>query len=188
MNLKHIMIMIGATMLLSGCTTKYPRLTEPDEGYRQALEATANQSPDRPEEALKSVMDLFTDYTYDNLKQNIQLVYDENLYFRDGFKQIDTIPDLETYILHSTEPLQSCTFTFEPPVFNAPDYYLLWTMHVSFKSDKKGKVENAIGMSRIRFNKEGKVVFQQDYWDPTDILYRKIPVANGLIGYVRNRL
>ncbi|MEM7394849.1 MAG: hypothetical protein AAF492_21150, partial [Verrucomicrobiota bacterium] len=68
------------------------------------------------------------------------------------------------------------------------EYYVRWTMNVDMKRSPEGDIEHVVGMSHIRFNPAGKVVFHQDYWDPTDVLYRKIPIARGLIGYVRSKL
>ena len=45
-----------------------------------------------------------------------------------------------------------------------------------------------MGMTRMRFNSEGQVIFHQDYWDPTDIVYVRIPVAKQLISYVKGKL
>ena len=84
--------------------------------------------------------------------------------------------------------MRECTFDFESPVIDGEDVYLRWTMNVNLKRDKPDRVDRAIGMSHLRFNDEGKVIFQQDYWDPTDVLYRRIPVANWLIGKVKERL
>ena len=66
--------------------------------------------------------------------------------------------------------------------------YLRWTMNVSLNRDPEDRMDSALGMSHIRFNPDGKIVFQQDYWDPTDILYSRIPVANWLIKKVKERL
>jgi len=85
---------------------------------------------------------------------------------------------LERYLVDSTQALRSCTFAFADPIKNRPDYYLRWMMKIDFKRDPTNGVDEVIGMSHIRFNREGKVVFHQDYWDPADLLYRRIPVAN----------
>jgi hypothetical protein len=54
----------------------------------------------------------------------------------------------------------------------------------------KGKetFESSIGMSRFRFNSEGQVIFHQDYWDPTTLIYKKIPIAKQLIRFVQGRM
>ena len=45
-----------------------------------------------------------------------------------------------------------------------------------------------MGVSHFRFNSSGQVVFHQDYWDPTDIVYKRIPLVKQLIAYVKKKL
>lgn len=188
MSMANFMAALGLAGLVTGCTTNFPRLTEPNQAYREALKRTAGEQPDDPARALQGVIDLFADFSRTNLEARLHGVYADSLFFRDGFKELYSMEELEPYMLESTEPLRSCTFEFSEPVMNPPDYYLHWTMRVSMKRDKPGHLEEVIGMSHLRFNAEGRVVFQQDYWDPTDVLYRRIPIARGLIGYVRSKL
>ena len=188
MKWRHVLTAIAGLGMVSGCSTTYPRLTQPDEEYRMALQATSRERPEDPDLALQAVIDLFSDFSEQNLRNHVRNVYAEHLYFRDGFKKLKHLCELEPYLVHSTEPLRSCTFSFDPPVRNPPDYYLRWTMKVNLRRDKPEQIDEVIGLSHLRFNREGKVVFQQDYWDPTDVLYRRIPIANRLIALVRSKL
>ena len=188
MNWQKVLTAFVGLSIVSGCSTTYPRLTQPDDEYRKALQATSQERPDDPDLALQAVIDLFSDFSEQNLRNNVQNVYAEHLYFRDGFKKFNHVHELEPYLVHSTKPLRSCTFFFDDPVRSPPDYYLRWTMEVNLKRDKPEQLDEVIGLSHLRFNRHGKVVFQQDYWDPTDILYRRIPIANRLIALVRSKL
>jgi len=183
--LLRLLFLLSPAACLVGCSTHYPKLTVPDAAYAKALEETADQQPDDEDAALQALMNLFEDFTATNLKANTRKVYADTFYFRDGFRQFDRIDALETYMVHSTEPLRSCTFIFSEPVKNPPDYYLRWVMRVNLKRDEPERVDEVIGFSHIRFNPAGQVAFHQYYWDPPDLLYRRFPVANRLIGYVR---
>lgn len=184
--------MVASMICGTGCSLKYERLTEPNADYKAALEATAaecTQDPKIAEKGLRSIQNLFRTYTPANIRAHVRETYADTFFFRDGFKYITKIDDLETYMVHGAEPLRSCTFDFEPPI-DAGDgnYYLKWIMNVSLESDPKDHVDRALGLSHLRFNQDGKVIFHQDYWDPTDVLYRRIPIANRMIGFVRKRL
>ena len=187
----RIGLLVGGIMTATGCATRFPHLTEPDAEYRAALRAPVGHrfaQPQQEQAALERVMNLFRDFSPENLRRQTRAVYADTLYFRDGFRLVRDIDALDAYFQHSAEPLRSCAFVFADPVQDRGDYFLRWTMSVNLKRDPEDRVEQVIGMSHIRFDEEGKVVFQQDYWDPTDVLYRRIPVANRLIGYVRSRL
>ncbi|MFP4203028.1 MAG: hypothetical protein ACLFS4_01695 [Opitutales bacterium] len=86
------------------------------------------------------------------------------------------------------EPINDIQFIFDKMIAKDGDYYLSWTMRIDFKKTPPGTWEESIGMTHLRFNSEGRVIFHQDYWDPTDIVYRRIPIAKQLIAYVKKKL
>jgi hypothetical protein len=182
-------------LAMMGCSTNTPRLTEPNAAYVQALERTDPAKHPGPEpgskaeqEAIDRVIKLFEIFSEENIRSRIRGVYAEDVYFRDGFKEFSNLEDIERYMIHSTKPVRDCTFDFPQVVSDRGEHYLRWIMNVNLNRDPEDRYDRVIGMSHIRFNEEGKVIFQQDYWDPTDLLYRRIPIANGLIQKVRSRL
>jgi hypothetical protein len=49
------------------------------------------------------------------------------------------------------------------------DYFAHWTMELESKA-ARGERIRTIGISHIRFNADGKIIFQQDSWDSCAIL------------------
>lgn len=169
--------------------------TIPDSKYRDALKWTAPDKFVLPESGteeeqamLRSFSDLFETYSRENLSARFTQVYAERLYFRDAFKEFDSVAPLQTYMLQGLEPLEAAEFKIERIVSQSGEYYVDWTMRLDFKKTPSGTWEESIGMTHIRFNSEGKVIFHQDYWDPTDIVYRRIPIAKQLISFVKNKM
>jgi hypothetical protein len=169
--------------------------TVPDADYHAALEwsdpANYNLPPaGSPAEAamLARVEALFTDYTYANLSAAIPQVYAETVYFRDAFKLLRRSAAIRAYFLEGLEVLEAAEFSFNQVVRSGGDFYIDWTMRLDFKKTPSGTWEESIGMSRMRFNSDGQVIFHQDYWDPTDIVYKRIPIAKQLIAYVKSKL
>ncbi|MGJ8653135.1 MAG: nuclear transport factor 2 family protein [Opitutaceae bacterium] len=167
----------------------------PDATYKAALEQSDPKNyqlplPGSNEEAamLACIEDLFTTYTYDNLEHNVTRVYAQKVYFRDAFRQFDNPEDLRDYLLHGLKPLDQAEFIFNRVVRSGGEFYIDWTMRLDFKSTPRDTWEESMGMSHIRYNNEGKVIFHQDYWDPTDIVYRRIPIARRLIAYVKKKM
>ncbi len=182
--LATLFVLGGVTMMIGCSTAKYPRLTEPNAAY---LEAVADKPMPVPE-AIQPLIDLFADYSKENVSQMARVVYAEELYFRDGFKEFTEIDGLEEYLVHGTEPLRSCVFEFPSVIEQDGDYYLRWVMKANLNRDPEDRVDEVIGMSHVRLNDEGKVVFQQDYWDPSDVLYRRIPVAGWMVHKIKSSL
>lgn len=181
----------------SGCATTNDMHTQtvPDAQYLAALTKTDPAQFDLPapgsaeEDAmLTRVKTLFKEYNHEYLAANIEKVYAEDVYFRDAFKQFSSARDIREYMLAGLKPLDDAEFVFGNVARAGGDFYLDWTMRLDFKKTPKGTWEESIGMTRMRFNSEGKVIFHQDYWDPTDIVYKRIPIVKQLIGYVKKKL
>lgn len=137
---------------------------------------------------LEGVKALFSDYSYENLSENVTKVYAKHVYFRDAFKQFSKAEDIREYMLKGLKPLNQAEFIFNRVARSGNDYYFDWTMRLDFKKTPPGTWEESIGISHMRFNAEGKVIFHQDYWDPTDIVYRRIPIAKQLIAFVKEKM
>ena len=169
--------------------------TVPDSDYKAALERSSPSLYQLPtagsaEEAvmLAGIEDLFTNYTHENLSSKTTEVYAQEVYFRDAFKQFSRPEEIRDYMLHGLEPLTAAEFIFNRVIRSGGEFYIDWTMRLDFKSTPTGTWEESIGMSHIRYNSEGKVIFHQDYWDPTDIVYRRIPIARQLISYTKGKM
>ena len=169
--------------------------TVPDSDYKAALERSSPALFQLPaagsaEEAtmLAGIEDLFTNYTHENLSSKTTEVYAKEVYFRDAFKQFSHPEEIRDYMLHGLEPLTAAEFIFNRVIRSGGEFYIDWTMRLDFKSTPAGTWEESIGMSHIRYNSKGEVIFHQDYWDPTDIVYRRIPIAKQLIAYTKGKM
>lgn len=185
--------------LFTGCATKDNQMTHtqtvPDNNYKAALEWTDPSKHNVPEEGssaaeamVERVESLFTNYNSDYLQENVTKVYAERVYFRDAFKQFNSSDQIRDYFLHGLAPLNDAQFEFRRIVRSGGDFYIDWVMRLDFKKTPEGTWEESIGMTHMRFNAEGQVIFHQDYWDPTDIVYQRIPIAKQLINFVKKKL
>ena len=182
---------------LAGCASHETMHTQtvPNADYRAALEATDPAKHELPppgsaEETamLDRVRDLFENYTRANLEANVSKVYAEDVYFRDAFKQFSDPEAIRDYLVEGLEPLEQIEFRLRHIARADGEFYIDWLMRLDFKKTPSGSWEESIGMTHMRFNNEGRVILHQDYWDPTDIVYRRIPIARSLIAYVKKKL
>ncbi len=167
--------------------------TDLDVPYIQALDWTDPSKHSLPEAGspeemlmLMRLEQLFSQYTKSYFEIHFEEVYAEEFYFRDAFKQFNLRSDLLAYFIHGMEAIDSANFQFNHVMRSKNEYFIEWTMYLKFKD--KDVIESSIGMSRFRFNAEGKVVFHQDYWDPTTIIYGKVPIVKQVIGFVQSVL
>lgn len=188
---------LTALLLLAGCKPSENMHTQtvPDSIYKQALLKTdpSNFSvpaagSDAEAQMLSALEALFTDYTYSNLDANVTQVYAESVYFRDAFKLLTKAEAVREYFLHGLKPVNAVRFEFKRILRKDDEFYIDWIMAIDFKKTPPETWEESIGMSHFRFNDVGQVIFHQDYWDPTDIVYKRIPIVKQLIAYVKRKL
>lgn len=172
---------------------KTPRhdATGPTDLYQKWLkesEASAvNPEPGSAEEAalVEKVKKAFTPFEVENVLAHFPEAYAERFYFRDAFHVFTDLQTMVDYMEKSARISPGVTFTFGEVARNGQDIYLPWTMILPGKNGAPD--QKSLGVSRLRFNQEGKVIFHQDYWDSADVLVPRVPVANGLIEAVRRR-
>ena len=137
-----------------GCQTAPTMHTQtvPDAAYQAALARTETDLTQLPipgtaEEAamLQPMMALFEQYTETNLRENIQKVYAEKVYFRDAFKQLNTAAEIEEYMVAGLAPIEGAEFVFNNVLRKGVDFYFDWTMRLDFKKTPKGTWKNRSG-------------------------------------------
>jgi limonene-1,2-epoxide hydrolase len=160
--------------------------------YQEALTnavVVPSVAPGSPEEkaGIERFKDFFADLSEERIRSKIRYVYAEDVYFNDTLKEIRGIDALEPYLLESAAAVESCTVDIGDVAVNNGNYYFRWTMDIRFRSIKKGKLTRSIGISHIRFNKEGKICLHQDYWDSTSGFFQHVPFVGYLIRKIKAR-
>jgi len=185
---------IGLTLLsliiaLWGCTGGKPMTLE---NYTKELAATDSSKtalvkPGSAEE--KSGIENFKEYykvfAEDVIRRDTKKLYARDAYFKDGYKEVKGVEAIETYFIATTKAVVSCTFDITDVSVHEGNYYFRWVMKLTIKRDKDNPMEQ-IGMSHIRFDPEGKVIFHADYWD-TSIVFERVPVLGSIIRWAKEQ-
>ena len=160
--------------------------------YEQALVETdpakvAGPKPGSAEEkeAVSRFMDFYRVFSSEVIRKGLRGLYADGAYFRDGFKEVVGIEAMEDYFLKSAEGIQSCTFDIQEMAVHGGNYYFRWVMNLSMKRSPDDPIRT-VGMSHVRYDAKGKVIFHQDYWD-TGAVYEKIPVMGAVIRWIKNK-
>lgn len=193
LSFKKALIALFLTGLLSvtGCSTRSKDRSPDWSRNTSAVERTASIKTMAPgseteEKALRLFHDFYEDYSYDAIKAGVRKLYAEEAWFGDPFHIVEGIDELEHYFLVMAEPVERCTFTVDSMQRSGNDYFARWTMELESKA-AKGEIIRTIGISNVRFNQEGQVVFQQDYWDSSAMLDR-LPVVGYWTRMVKDRI
>jgi hypothetical protein len=147
-------------------------------------------APGSPEEkaAVARFEAFLSDLSTATIKSQIRSVYAPTLYFNDTLKTIRDVDALEKYFLSSDDAMTAYGLKVEQTISTPEGVFVRWRMDVTFRRFQKGKVQSSIGITHVRFNKDGLAVYHQDYWDSGTNLYEKVPVLGGMIRWIKGRL
>ena len=112
----------------------------------------------------------------------------ENLYAKEAFlnDRIQTVKgssNIKRYFLNTFIKLRKAKFVILDVVYGERDAYIRWEMILNTKGGTK-PIKN-LGMSQLRFNSEGKILYHQDYWDYSEIL-QQMPLIKHVINTMKD--
>ena len=106
----------------------------------------------------------------------------------DGDREVGEAP-FEAYLLRGSGSVAQFSIDWKDVAESKGDYYFRWVMTLKLKRDGKSKPPTlTCGISQVRFGADGKVVFQQDYYDAGAFLYEKLPILGSEIRYIKKKL
>ncbi len=139
--------------------------------------------------AIDAFAAFFSSFEADRLERLLPATYAEDVWFNDTLKTVVGRDALAHYLAESAAAVEHCSVHIIDVTRNPEGEYLLrWTMTIRFKRFKKGVDTQSIGLSHLRFDAEGRVVYHQDYWNAADGLFRHIPVLGWMIDAVLKRV
>lgn len=140
-------------------------------------------------EALARFSRFFADFSPDKVGRLIDQTYAEDVWFNDTLKTVRGREPLREYMRHSAEAVDACQVQILDTLANDQgDYYLRWTMMIRFKRFRRGVDTHSIGMSHLRFDRDGLVALHQDYWDAASALFEHVPLLGAGIRAIKRRV
>lgn len=144
---------------------------------------------DNERAALAAFAAFFSSFAAERVDTLLAATYADNVYFNDTLKSLRGIEALRHYLKDSAGAVDECRVGILETTRTAHDEHLVrWTMMIRFKRFKRGIDTHSIGVSHLRFNAQGRVVYHQDYWNAADGLYQHVPVLGGAIRALQRRL
>ena len=128
----------------------------------------------------------YSNVTSDSVGAQIGSVYAENLFFNDTLKTLRTRSALESYFIKTAEHADAMKVTVVDVARSGANYYVRWTMEVRFKGARDSVF--TIGMTQLRFNEQGLIVFHQDFWDSTAGFFEHLPVLGSAIRWIKSKI
>ncbi len=99
---------------------------------------------------------------YEKLKEGsldeMDFFYDENVFFKDPFNEIEGRDKLMKIFAHMFETLEKPQFVILDTIENSGSAFLTWDFFLRIKG-RKYKIH---GSSHLKFNKENRIVYHRD--------------------------
>lgn len=184
-------VLLSGIFMMTGCTSKSKNRSPDWTRHTAALETTEKvpsmeAGSAMEKEALRRFDEFYADYSVEAIRAGVREVYTEDAWFGDPFHIVEGIDEIEHYFVVMAEPVEQCTFTVDSMQRSGNDYFARWTMRLE-SSAAKGELIETIGFSHVRYNAEGKIIFQQDYWD-TSVLFDRLPVVGFWTRLVKGKI
>jgi hypothetical protein len=190
---KEAILICCALLILCGCATNAQNKKHSIETYYQTLQDTEPHADDmiqqgsaEEREAIELFVSLYTTYTEDNVRRHVRDLYAQNAYYRDSFTEMQGVENIESYLIHGTHIMQDLTFDLQDVAVHDANYYFRWLTRFSLKG-KKDEATHLTGMSHVRFNKEGRIIFHQDFWD-AGVIYERLPIIGFIIRWLKKKM
>ncbi len=140
-------------------------------------------------EAIARFASFFSSFAPDRVKTLLPRTYAADVYFNDTLKAVRGLDDLGHYLRESAEAVEDCRVEIHETTRTAQGEHLVrWSMMIRFKKLRRGVDTWTVGISHLRFDAQGRVVYHQDYWNAADGIFRHIPLLGTAINAIKRRL
>ena len=132
---------------------------------------------------------MFSNLTVDNVERECARVYADDVFFNDTLKTVRGIDTLRHYLVETAANVEDCKVEIQDTTRTAHgDWLVRWKMMIRFRKLRRGVDTWTIGMSHLRIAADGRIAYQQDYWNAADGIYEHVPLLGGLIRTLKRRL
>lgn len=186
--MKSLVVVILLSLILYACsqTTQLKPNRTADNYFSQL--ASLPSTADADNEVEQTFAKIYSDFKQGATEKNIRDVYAEKLYFNDTFKIIENLDELVIYMSESANHVESTTVDILDVMRSKDDYFIRWSMKMDLQVKGKAIYSHSIGMTQLRFNEKGKVVFHQDFWDSSEAFFEHLPLMGRFVKKVKSML
>lgn len=123
---------------------------------------------------------LGTDQFIDQVSQ----LYADRLFINDTLSQFSAKENLVEHFKGMNNRVSNTEVTLLNTAYAQDSAYVHWRMAYDFKIFGQTRSMMSHGMSEIKVNDQNQIIFQQDFWDPADGLYRSLPYMKGVYAWL----
>ena len=184
--MKIIAIIVISVLVLVACSrSPNLKLNRSEAAYKKQI---TEQIPTHTADAKQKFESVFKNFHLDATEANIRSLYADHFYFNDTFIILNDIDSLVNHMVKTAKNVNLTTVDIHEVIKTDTDYYLKWTMIMNFSAAGKDINSVSMGISQLRFNSAGKIVFHHDYWDGSENLYEHLPLIGRFVKKIKSNL
>ncbi|HIL23018.1 MAG TPA: nuclear transport factor 2 family protein [Alcanivorax sp.] len=172
------------TLLLTACSSAPKGPYGYTDRYQQALTSAPSGHP-VDSGTIDRFIAFFNPLDASTIPAQIDTLYADPLYFNDTLVTLTERDQLAEHLQATAEGLNSMSLTVNHIIKDGSDVYLRWVMEARFSLLGSERLSRTIGISQLRFNAQGQVVFQQDFWDSSQGVDQHLPVIGPMTRWLR---
>lgn len=106
--------------------------------------------------------------------------------FEDPFQKVKGVDAICNVFLHMYATLYKPKFEILEVIEQENIAYIQWNF--LFALDESKEMNSFVGLSRVEFRNDGKVISHVDYWDAAQHVYEKIPLLGTILRWIKRRI
>ena len=184
--MKRIMAGFFMAALLCGCAG--PAVYDHTAGVVEAESARPGVVLDAEAErmAIARFDAFFADVTVESIRSQIDGFYAPDVYFNDTLKTLRGRPAVEAYFMRMPQHTDFVRGKILDHSRSGTNHYVRWILDVRYKGAKE--TVRTMGVTLLRFDKDGCVVLHQDFWDSSAGFYEHLPVLGGIVRWIKSKI
>ena len=157
--------------------------------YRRAL---ANTAPSRTldesavDRGVERFVAMFNDFRPEPVFDAALALYAEDAHFDDGFALLEGNRAIADYLKRSAGHVDGLDVVIADTVSRDGEVYVRWEMR--FAGTDGGLVTDVPGISHLRFDDDGRVIYHRDHWDASGALADRVPAIGRLLRWIKSRV
>ncbi|WP_372404876.1 nuclear transport factor 2 family protein [Acinetobacter piscicola] len=111
-------------------------------------------------------------------------LYADQLFINDTLSQFSSLQNLLEHFQGMNKRVSKVRVKLLNASYHQDSAYVHWHMTYDFKMFGTTRSMDSYGISEIKINANKKIIFQQDFWDPANGLYRSLPYVGGVYSWL----
>ena len=116
--------------------------------------------------------------------ENAGALYADQLFINDTLSQFSSRQNLLEHFQGMNKRVSKVSVKLLNASYHQDSAYVHWHMTYDFKMFGTTRSMDSYGISEIKINENNKIIFQQDFWDPANGLYRSLPYVGGVYSWL----